>query len=76
MGDVKSNRKYLSNAFTWSLHSHEEEKSTQKEESKGEIDENINYYPNCDVSVWLRSCKEEIIEPIDGKIIGNVLISK
>lgn len=23
-------------------------------------------YPNCDATVWLRSCKKEIVEPIDG----------
>lgn len=31
-----------------------------------------NLYPNCDVNVWLRSCEEEIIEPIDGVITGVI----
>ncbi|CAO1425675.1 unnamed protein product [Diamesa serratosioi] len=31
-----------------------------------------NLYPNCDVNVWLRSCEEEIIEPIDGCITGVI----
>ncbi|XP_058061227.1 carotenoid isomerooxygenase [Anopheles bellator] len=29
-------------------------------------------YPNCDVSVWLRSCEQEIIEPIEGTVKGSV----
>lgn len=30
-------------------------------------------YPNCDSSVWLRSCEEEIDEPLEGKITGTYL---
>ncbi|KAF5305094.1 hypothetical protein FQA39_LY09356 [Lamprigera yunnana] len=29
-------------------------------------------YPNCDVNIWLRSCKNEIIKPIKGKITGSI----
>ncbi|CAH0550459.1 unnamed protein product [Brassicogethes aeneus] len=29
-------------------------------------------YPNCDVNVWLRSCEEEIIEPIEGVVSGHI----
>lgn len=29
-------------------------------------------YPNCDVNVWLRSCEQEIVEPIEGKVQGTV----
>lgn len=28
-------------------------------------------YPNYDEKMWLRSCKQEIVEPIQGKVIGN-----
>lgn len=31
-----------------------------------------NCYPNCDVNVWLRSCEQEIIEPIDGVMSGEI----
>lgn len=31
-----------------------------------------NCYPNCDVNVWLRSCEQEIIEPIDGLVSGEI----
>ncbi|XP_070494160.1 carotenoid isomerooxygenase-like isoform X2 [Chironomus tepperi] len=31
-----------------------------------------NYYPNCDVNVWLRSCEQEIIEPINGTLSGSI----
>lgn len=34
--------------------------------------EQSKLYPNCDVSVWLRSCEEEITEPIVGKIHGEI----
>jgi carotenoid isomerooxygenase len=28
-------------------------------------------YPNCDASVWLRSCSQEVVDPIDGKVTGE-----
>lgn len=31
-----------------------------------------NCYPNCDVNVWLRSCEKEIIDPVDGVVIGEI----
>lgn len=27
-------------------------------------------YPNCDPSVWLRSCEQEIDDPIEGELTG------
>lgn len=35
-------------------------------------EEKTNYFPNCDSSVWMRSCKSEVIEPISGKITGKI----
>ncbi|XP_075974072.1 neither inactivation nor afterpotential B [Anticarsia gemmatalis] len=29
-------------------------------------------YPNCDASVWLRSCEEEVSEPLEGELEGEV----
>lgn len=29
-------------------------------------------YPNCDATVWLRSCEEEVSEPLEGMITGEV----
>ncbi|XP_055618254.1 carotenoid isomerooxygenase isoform X2 [Toxorhynchites rutilus septentrionalis] len=29
-------------------------------------------YPNCDVNVWLRSCEQEIIQPIEGEVSGTI----
>lgn len=29
-------------------------------------------YPNCDENVWLRSCEQEIIEPIEGETKGVI----
>lgn len=31
-----------------------------------------NCYPNCDVEVWLRSCEQEIIEPVEGIVSGDI----
>lgn len=31
-----------------------------------------NCYPNCDVNVWLRSCEQEIIEPVEGVVSGEI----
>lgn len=28
-------------------------------------------YPNCDASVWLRSCSQEVLDPLDGKVTGE-----
>nr|A8Y9I2.1 RecName: Full=Carotenoid isomerooxygenase; AltName: Full=Beta-carotene 15,15'-monooxygenase and retinoid isomerase; AltName: Full=Beta-carotene dioxygenase and retinoid isomerase; AltName: Full=Neither inactivation nor afterpotential mutant B [Galleria mellonella]CAO85888.1 neither inactivation nor afterpotential B [Galleria mellonella] len=29
-------------------------------------------YPNCDSGVWLRSCEEEVTEPLEGTITGEI----
>lgn len=29
-------------------------------------------YPNCDLSVWLRSCDEEVVTPLDGTTTGTI----
>lgn len=29
-------------------------------------------YPNCDVNVWLRSRKNEIVEPMEGELSGSI----
>ena len=35
-------------------------------------EEKTNYFPNCDSSVWMRSCEKEVIEPIPGKVTGKI----
>lgn len=35
-------------------------------------DKNIKLYPNCDGSVWLRSCETEVLKPIYGQIFGEL----
>ncbi|XP_033366327.1 carotenoid isomerooxygenase isoform X1 [Bombus vosnesenskii] len=41
--------------------------------SENELEEEkTNYFPNCDASVWMRSCKKEVIEPIIGEVIGKI----
>lgn len=37
--------------------------------SKAEL---TKLYPNCDGSIWLRSCDNEIIEPMNGVIKGII----
>ncbi|XP_075148253.1 neither inactivation nor afterpotential B isoform X2 [Haematobia irritans] len=36
------------------------------------IDGSGRCYPQCDSSVWLRSCIKEIIEPLEGHVIGTI----
>ncbi|MPC07798.1 Carotenoid isomerooxygenase [Portunus trituberculatus] len=35
-------------------------------------DGRVNYYPNCDPTIWIRSCTKEVIEPLTGVQIGEV----
>lgn len=35
-------------------------------------DTNKKLYPSCDVSIWLRSCENEIAEPISGRVQGHI----
>lgn len=43
-----------------------------KDEKNGSEEDKGNYFPNCDCSVWMRSCKEEVIEPIAGVVTGSI----
>uniref|UniRef100_A0A182Q6V3 Uncharacterized protein n=1 Tax=Anopheles farauti TaxID=69004 RepID=A0A182Q6V3_9DIPT len=38
----------------------------------GEEKKPDDMYPNCDVNVWLRSCEQEIVEPIEGVVQGSI----
>ncbi|KDR21601.1 Beta,beta-carotene 15,15'-monooxygenase [Zootermopsis nevadensis] len=29
-------------------------------------------YPSCDTSVWLRSCSQEVVEPLEGRVTGCI----
>ncbi|XP_043471148.1 carotenoid isomerooxygenase isoform X1 [Leptopilina heterotoma] len=44
----------------------------RKKLKTNESNESVNLYPNCDGSIWTRSCEREIIEPIFGKVSGNI----
>ncbi|XP_031634111.1 carotenoid isomerooxygenase [Contarinia nasturtii] len=35
-------------------------------------DKNTKLYPNCDGSVWLRSCEKEVLKPIYGTLHGHI----
>ncbi|KAK7068323.1 Beta,beta-carotene 9',10'-oxygenase [Halocaridina rubra] len=37
-----------------------------------ESDGRVNYYPNCDATIWLRSCQKEVREPLSGVKSGEV----
>ncbi|XP_031832815.1 neither inactivation nor afterpotential B isoform X2 [Nomia melanderi] len=30
------------------------------------------YHPNCDSSVWMRSCEKEVTDPLPGKVTGTI----
>ncbi|CAK1549423.1 unnamed protein product [Leptosia nina] len=36
------------------------------------MEKEAKLYPNCESYVWLRSCEEEIIHPINGEITGEI----
>ncbi|XP_008559794.1 carotenoid isomerooxygenase [Microplitis demolitor] len=48
--------------------------ATEKKDINNNINnkDEVNYYPNCDTSIWMRSCEKEVIEPINGKTYGVV----
>ena len=35
------------------------------------LEAGLDLYPNCDASVWLRSCSQEVVDPLDGKVTGE-----
>ncbi|XP_037298340.1 carotenoid isomerooxygenase isoform X2 [Manduca sexta] len=35
-------------------------------------DSEVKLYPNCDSTVWLRSCEEEIVQPQEGRVSGEI----
>ncbi|XP_076056960.1 carotenoid isomerooxygenase-like [Oratosquilla oratoria] len=37
-----------------------------------EEDGRINYYPNCDAKIWVRSCTTEVVKPLHGKKHGQI----
>jgi hypothetical protein len=36
---------------------------------------NVEFYPNCDISVWMRSCAKEEHQPVEGKLTGLYIMS-
>ena len=45
-----------------------QQQQQQQEEEKLQL----HAYPNCDLDIWLRSCREEIIKPLNGKTTGTI----
>lgn len=48
----------------------EKRETVTKKEIK--VDKKLNLYPNCDISVWQRTCEEEITIPIFGTVTGMI----
>ncbi|XP_075238183.1 neither inactivation nor afterpotential B isoform X3 [Lycorma delicatula] len=48
------------------------EKPEKQLELQRRLQSGEKLYPGCDVSVWLRSCKKEILEPITGVTKGKI----
>ncbi|GLG92465.1 Carotenoid isomerooxygenase [Gryllus bimaculatus] len=42
------------------------------DDSEQTIVQKENLYPNIDVSVWLRSCSEEVLRPVEGVSSGTI----
>ncbi|XP_014224940.1 carotenoid isomerooxygenase isoform X1 [Trichogramma pretiosum] len=49
-------------------------KKTSENKTKGlpGQDDSINYYPNVDTSIWMRSCEQEVVEPMSGTLTGYI----
>lgn len=47
-------------------------KGNSSEQLDEEAAQKDDLYPNCDTNVWLRSCEQEIIEPIEGIDTGTI----
>ncbi|XP_046387976.1 carotenoid isomerooxygenase-like isoform X2 [Ischnura elegans] len=39
---------------------------------KANADAAEELYPNCDIDIWLRSCEQEVPEPVEGKTTGVI----
>ncbi|CAG0914101.1 unnamed protein product [Notodromas monacha] len=48
------------------------ESRDDSEDSRGAEQEEGIYYPNCDATIWLRTCENEVVEPIEGKVKGII----
>ncbi|XP_066996131.2 carotenoid isomerooxygenase [Anabrus simplex] len=53
-------------------HSCPQQKALKEDELARRLAAGEDLYPNCDVSVWLRSCSKEVLDPIEGTITGCV----
>lgn len=36
------------------------------QDAKGDL------YPNCDMTIWLRSCDKEVLTPVEGTVTGDI----
>ncbi|ENN81377.1 hypothetical protein YQE_02194, partial [Dendroctonus ponderosae] len=76
----KLERVTSSQAFTWSplpakrKLAFTEKNQTQPSQNSGneESGNKEPYYPNCDSEIWLRSCKQEVTEPLQGETKGKI----
>lgn len=41
------------------------------EEMRRRVQDGQPMYPNCDASIWMRSCEKEVLEPITGSVTGK-----
>ena len=37
-------------------------------------EDRVNYFPNCDAKVWIRSCTNPVHTPIEGKTFGIIIM--
>ncbi|XP_050300991.1 carotenoid isomerooxygenase [Anthonomus grandis grandis] len=60
--------------FTWSpLPPRKKLGFTEKNSSvKNDLPISEPYYPNCEFQIWLRSCEQEIEEPLEGVVTGLI----
>ncbi|XP_076763521.1 neither inactivation nor afterpotential B [Xylocopa sonorina] len=68
LDDLLLGRRIKSSRTSFRLNDVEDSSKTNKNGSTKEK----NYFPNCDPSVWMRSCKKEVVEPISGTVTGRI----
>ncbi|KAJ9601451.1 hypothetical protein L9F63_000368, partial [Diploptera punctata] len=49
-----------------------DDKTLDEDTKKTTNTKNGDLYPNCDTSIWLRSCSQEILDPLQGNVTGCI----
>ncbi|XP_012275507.1 carotenoid isomerooxygenase isoform X2 [Orussus abietinus] len=51
---------------------HSQEDDDDDDDDRGDDRGDKVFWPNCDSTIWMRSCEREVIDPIKGKVTGAI----